>query len=99
MSDTENMQEFLKHYQIAEQLIAQKSKAELAKCARLLAMNLAKYQICYGAISNESRESIGTVNIQLEAAEVLAAGMKELVATLNLLAASETVGDPQRIIH
>lgn len=97
MDDTENIQEFLRHYQIAEQLIAKKSKSELAKCARLLAMNLAKYQVYYGAFPNDFMQSMSPTNIQLQVSEVLTAGMKELVAALNLLAANEIGTEAQRV--
>lgn len=36
---------FRQYYAIADQLIAQASKDDLAECARLLALNLAHYEL------------------------------------------------------
>lgn len=41
---------FERYYQLADGLIEQSSKEELAQCARLLALNLAHYQTLHGEI-------------------------------------------------
>ena len=47
MADLEELQQY---YTLADRLIEQSSKEELAECARLLALNLAHYQGKYGEL-------------------------------------------------
>lgn len=45
-----DLSRFTDHYKLADLLIEQASKEELAECARLLALNLAHYQGLYGEV-------------------------------------------------
>ena len=47
MADLEELQQY---YTLADRLIEQSGKEELAECARLLALNLAHYQGKYGEL-------------------------------------------------
>ena len=47
MADLSELQEY---YTLADRLIEQSSKEDLAECARLLALNLAHYQGKYGEL-------------------------------------------------
>jgi hypothetical protein len=42
---------FQQYYKLADMLIEQSSKEQLAECARLLALNLAHYQGLYGEVT------------------------------------------------
>jgi hypothetical protein len=43
-----DLSSFQQYYKLADVLIEQASKEQLAECARLLALNLAHYQGLYG---------------------------------------------------
>ena len=45
-----DLAELREYYTLADRLIDQSSKEELAECARLLALNLAHYQGKYGEL-------------------------------------------------
>lgn len=45
-----DLPKFERYYQLADGLIEQSSKEELAQCARLLALNLVHYQTLHGEI-------------------------------------------------
>lgn len=46
----DDLSSFQQYYKLADVLIEQASKEQLAECARLLALNLAHYQGLYGEV-------------------------------------------------
>lgn len=48
MAPSADFERFRKYYQLADQLIDGSTKEQLAECARVLALNLAYYQIRFG---------------------------------------------------
>lgn len=78
-----DLSSFQQYYKLADVLIEQASKEQLAECARLLALNLAHYQGLYGEVP------LGETLAILEASEpsddqskLLADGMEILVGVL-----------------
>ncbi len=79
MADLSNFQQY---YKLADILIEQASKEQLAECARLLALNLAHYQGKYGEISLENTLAIIDAEPNDEQAAMLRDGMEILVGLL-----------------
>lgn len=80
MSD---LAKFGKYLALADQLIAQSSKEDIAETARLLALNLAHYQSKYRELPLE--ETLNMINMDKPNAEqlqLMAAGMEVLVGVL-----------------
>lgn len=78
-----DLSSFQQYYKLADILIEQASKDQLAECARLLALNLAHYQGLYGEVPLDKTMAI------LDASEpnddqamLLAGGMEILVGVL-----------------
>lgn len=78
-----DLSSFQQYYKLADVLIEQSSKEQLAECARLLALNLAHYQGLYGEVP------LDDVLAALDAGEpnddqvrLLAGGMVNLVGVL-----------------
>lgn len=74
---------FQQYYKLADLLIDQASKDQLAECARLLALNLAHYQGRFGAIALE--ETLAIVDAEIpndQQAVLLRDGMEILVGLL-----------------
>lgn len=74
---------FDQYNKLAIQLIEQATKAQLAECAQLLAMNLAHYQGKYGEIPLE--ETLATLEAGVpndDQAKMLADGMEIFVGLL-----------------
>ncbi|MEP6605294.1 MAG: hypothetical protein ABJA60_04165 [Nitrosospira sp.] len=74
---------FKQYYLLADQLIAQSKKEQLAECMRLLALNLAHYQITHGEIPLSATLTIVEETEPNEAQlKLLAQGMENLVGVL-----------------
>ncbi len=79
-SDRESLEQYSR---FADALIEAASKDELACCARLLALGLARYRAAYGDLPEvESRVLMESETRALVNARALAEGMKNLVSTL-----------------
>ena len=78
-----DLTKYRQYSEIAEQLIRIADKEQLAECARLLAMNVAHYEMKYGAMLLEeilATTQSGTPNDQQ--AELMAKGTETLVGML-----------------
>jgi len=74
---------FAQYNKLADMLIAQASKDQIAECARLLALNLAHYQSKFGDLPLE--ETLAMVDADVpndDQAKLLAHGMENLVGVL-----------------
>jgi len=80
MSD---ISEFEQYYRLADRLIADATKKDLAECARLLALNLAHYQGKFGEVPLEDTLAIlDATEPNDEQAVLLRDGMEILVGVL-----------------
>ena len=80
MADLAELQQY---YTLADRLIDQSSKEELAECARLLALNLAHYQGKYGELPLDETLAMLDATEPNEAQIVmLVRGMENLVGLL-----------------
>lgn len=78
-----NLSEFEQYYRLADALIKQASKEQLAECARLLALNMAHYQGLYGEVPlGETLAILDAAEPNDEQLELLATGMETLVGVL-----------------
>jgi len=78
-----DLSEFNEYYKLAETLIDQADKEQVAECARLLALNLAHYQGKYGDIPlDETLAILDAEEPNDDQAKLLADGMKNLVGLL-----------------
>ncbi|OIR08831.1 hypothetical protein GALL_88240 [mine drainage metagenome] len=74
---------FKQYYNLADQLIEKSSKDDIAETARLLALNVAHYQLRYGELPlDETLAMIGMANPNNEQIKLLADGMEILVGVL-----------------
>lgn len=75
--------EFEQYYKLADMLIEQATKDQLAECARLLALNLAHYQGLYGEIPlDETLAILDATEPNDKQLKLLATGMETLVGLL-----------------
>jgi len=80
MSDLSTYQQY---YKLADLLIEQSSKEQLAECARLLALNLAHYQGLYGEVPlSETLAMLDATEPNDEQVALLSNGMEILVGVL-----------------
>jgi hypothetical protein len=78
-----DLSDFQQYYKLADILVEQASKEQLAECARLLALNLAHYQGRFGEIPLEDTLAIlGATEPNDEQAVLLSDGMEILVGLL-----------------
>ncbi len=64
-------------------MIVESTKADLAECARLLALNVAHYKAKYGELPLEEHQAmLETQEIDKDLAKLLASGMLEMTMTL-----------------
>lgn len=78
-----DLSEFEQYYRLADVLIQQASKDQLAECARLLALNLAHYQSLYGEVPlGETLAILDASEPNDDQATMLTAGMESLVGVL-----------------
>ena len=83
MATAEDVRAYL---ELADQLIAGASKEDLGEAARLLAMNLAHYRLRYGDLPLENFvDMMQAQTVDAETAELLAAGMEQLVGVLGII--------------
>ena len=70
-------------YQLADQFIDGASKEDVAEAARLLTLNVAHYQLKYGALPFENIAGmLRTDDIDAETSDLLSTGMQNLVGAL-----------------
>ncbi len=78
--------EFKDYYKRLDEMIAESTKADLAECARLLALNVAHYKAKYGELPLEEHQTmLETKDIDEELAKLLASGVLEMVSVLALV--------------
>ncbi len=78
-----DLSRFTEHYKLADLLIDQASKEQLAECARLLALNLAHYQGLYGEVPlSETLALLDATKPNDEQALLLTDGMEVLIGVL-----------------
>jgi hypothetical protein len=74
------------HFDLADQLVASASKEDLAETARLLAPNVAHYQLKFGVLPLEDfTEMLRAQSIDPETAELLMTGMQQLFGVLGIV--------------
>lgn len=78
-----DLSRFTEHYKLADLLIDQASKEQLAECARLLALNLAHYQGLYGEVPlSDTLALLDATEPNDEQALLLTDGMEVLIGVL-----------------
>ncbi len=78
--------EFKDYYKRLDEMIAESTKADLAECARLLALNVAHYKAKYGELPLEEHHAmLVTEDIDEEMAKLLASGVLEMAVVLALV--------------
>jgi hypothetical protein len=78
-----DLSEFQQYNKLADFLIEESSKEDLAECARLLALNLAHYEAKFGEIPlDETLANLDTTELNEEQAALLRDGMEILVGVL-----------------
>ncbi len=78
-----NLSEYAQYNKLADMLIAQASKEQVAECARLLALNVAHYQMKFGELPLEG--TLAMINADKpndDQALMLANGLECLVGVL-----------------
>ena len=74
---------FQQYYRLADALIENASREDLAECARLLALNLAHYRSLYGEVPlNDTLAMLGAAELNDQQLELVADGMETLVGVL-----------------
>jgi hypothetical protein len=74
---------FKQYYQLADRLIEQATKEQLAECARLLALNLAHHQSLHGEIPLDETLALLDMTEPNEAqAQLLTNGMENFIGVL-----------------
>ncbi len=78
--------EFKDYYKRLDEMIADSTKADLAECARLLALNVAHYKAKYGELPLEEHQAmLEADDIDEEMAKLLASGVLEMAVVLALV--------------
>lgn len=78
-----DLSDFQQYYRLADALIENASKEQLAECARLLALNLAHYQGLYGEVPlDEVQAALDVSESNDDQSILLAGGMQNLVGVL-----------------
>ena len=78
-----DLSSFQQYYRLADALIENASKEQLAECARLLALNLAHYQGLYGeAPLDEVLAALGVSEPNDDQLKLVTGGMEILVGVL-----------------
>ncbi len=74
---------YVQYNKLADMLIAQASKEQVAECARLLALNVAHYQMKFGELPLEGTLALlDTDKLSDDQALMLASGLECLVGVL-----------------
>lgn len=80
MPDMTKLQQYLK---LTDKLVEIADKDELAECARLLALNLAHYQIRYGELPlDETSATTGSSTLSNQQADLVTKGLETMVGVL-----------------
>ena len=78
-----DLSDFQQYYKLADVLIQQASKGQLAECAKLLALNLAHYQGKYGEMPlDDTLAVLGAAEPNDEQTKLLTDGMEIFVGLL-----------------
>ncbi len=78
--------EFKDYYKHLDEMIAESTKADLAECARLLALNVAHYKAKYGELPLEEHQAmLEADDIDEEMATLLTSGVLEMAVVLALV--------------
>ena len=78
-----DLSEFKQYYLLADRLIEESSKEELAECARVLALNVAHYQARFGEIPlDDTLAILDATEPNEEQAAILRDGMEIIVGLL-----------------
>ena len=87
MTSDPDLSRFASYSRIADALIAQAGKEELAECARILALAVAQYELRFGELPRAEYIAMLERNdpIDADTAKALAAGMEQLVGVLGTL--------------
>ncbi|RME34852.1 MAG: hypothetical protein D6786_03645 [Gammaproteobacteria bacterium] len=81
----------------AEQLLNQSHPGDLARCARLLALNVAIYKMRFGEIGEEDYLRLLRSDASDSQAEVFGQGLQELLTTLMLVTGSDECHSPREL--
>ena len=82
-------------YRLADRMISDASKNELAEAARILALNLAQYQAKFGELPSEEYMALSSAEtLSPETAKTLGDGMEILVGVLGTLACEDEQDNP-----
>ena len=85
---------FAEYNKLADLLISKATKEQVAECARLLALNVAHYQMKYGDLPLE--ETLAMIDVGVpndDQAKLLAHGMENLVGVLGSVCSG--LGEPR----
>ena len=78
--------EFMDYYKRLDEMITKSTKADLAECARLLALNVADSKAKYGELPLEEHQAMLEANdIDEEMAQLLVGGVLEMAVVLALV--------------
>ncbi len=94
-----DMELFKQYTDLADHLVANSTKEDVAETARLLALNLAHYQGKYGDLPLE--ETLAVLNADQpneDQLKMLVSGMENLVGVLGMVRAGN-LGDDVDVIH
>jgi len=81
-----SLEDFKDYYKRLDEMIADSTKADLAECARLLALNVAHYRAKYGELPMEEHQAmLEADDIDEEMAKLLASGVLEMAVVLALV--------------
>lgn len=91
-----NLTKYKQYLELADRLVEIADKEQLAECARLLAMNLAHYEMKYGELPLDTTlATLATGKPNDQQAELVAKGMETLVGVLG----SVMQGFEERVSH
>ena len=91
-----DMETFKQYLELADLLIAQSSKADIAETARLLALNLGHYKSKYGELPlDESLAMLHTHTPNPDQLALLISGMENLVGVLGIVRGGGLEADDQ----
>ncbi len=78
-----SLADFKDYYKRLDEMITESTKADLAECARLLALNIAHYKAKYGELPLEEHQAmLEADDIDEEMAKLLASGVLEMAVVL-----------------
>lgn len=89
-----DIEQFRQYNELANQLIEASTKEDMAEAARLLALNVAHYQMKYGELPlDEKLAMLGTSQPNAEQLMMLTSGMETLVGVLGMIRAGRLEQD------